>query len=126
VAFIRFIPAIGWFFITLVLLCLPGSSIPKYPWLAVVHADKWIHIAMFFILCFLFTWPFSASAVPYIQRKKWFVIILLSGITYGIIMEFVQKYWIAGRSFELMDIAADSTGCLIARIYSLKRFSGVV
>ncbi len=118
----RFIPAIGWFILSLILLCLPGSTIPKYPWLATIYADKWVHITLFFILCFLFVRPFRKSGYKDLQRKKWFLGIVLGGIAYGTIMEFVQKYWIPNRSFEILDIAADSVGCLLAYLYSLKRF----
>ncbi|MES2331953.1 MAG: VanZ family protein [Bacteroidota bacterium] len=118
----RFIPAIAWFILLLILLCLPGSTIPKYPWLATIHFDKWVHISLFFILCFLFCRPFRNSNQTNEQRKKWFVWILLSGILYGTIMEFVQKYWIPNRSFEVWDIAADSVGCLLAYWYSSRKF----
>jgi VanZ family protein len=123
VSFNRFLPAIAWFLFSLVLLCLPGSTIPKYPWLALIHADKWVHIALFFILCFLFARPLQ-SVYSSDQRKKWFLLILLSVIAYGTIMEFVQKYWIPNRSFEIWDIAADSTGCLLAYLYSVKKWLG--
>ena len=124
VRFTRFIPAIGWFVISLILLCLPGSTIPKYPWLATIYADKWIHVFLFFMLCFLFAFPFRSSRYSGDQRKKWFLLIICCGITYGVVMEFVQKYWVANRSFEIWDIAADSTGCLLAYVYSVKKMLG--
>lgn len=43
------------------------------------------------------------------------------GIGYGIAMEFVQKYWVINRSFEKMDILADSVGCLLALAFSYFR-----
>jgi VanZ family protein len=122
VRFKQFIPAITWFIISLVLLCLPGSTIPKYPWLAVIHADKWIHITLFGILCFLFSFPFSQSSLTIPEKKKGFVLITLSGIIYGTIMEFVQDQWIPNRSFEVLDIVADSAGCGLALIYSFRKF----
>ncbi len=120
-SFKRFIPAIAWFIFTVVLLCLPGSTLPKYPWLAVIHADKFVHITLFFILYFLFAWPLRYG-YTIDQRKKWFLLILFSAIAYGTIMEFVQKYLIPNRSFELLDIAADSTGSLLAYLYSFKKW----
>ncbi|MES2370958.1 MAG: VanZ family protein [Bacteroidota bacterium] len=118
----RFIPAIGWFIFSLVLLCLPGSRVPSYPWLATIHADKLIHITLFGILCLLFARPFHKSSQSVEQRKKWFFLILLGGVAYGTAMEFVQKYWVSNRSFEAWDIAADSVGCLLAYFYSLKKW----
>jgi VanZ family protein len=122
----RFIPAITWFFFTLVLLCLPGSTIPKYPWLAVIHADKWVHIFLFFVLCFLFGRPLRSGAYSRREMKKWLLLIAVSGIVYGTAMEFVQKYWIPSRSFELGDIMADSAGSLLAYFYALKNWLGRV
>ncbi len=110
----RLIPAIAWFIVSLILLCLPGSTIPKYPFLALIHADKWIHIFLFSILCFLF-----CRAV-----QKRFLFIMVMGIAYGIIMEFVQKYWIPNRSFEILDIVADSAGCVLGYLYSRRKFVG--
>ncbi len=72
---------------------------------------------MFGILCYLFSYPFLVGGkdVQAIQRKIF--IITIAGIVYGTVMEFVQKYWIPNRSFEIWDIAADSTGCLVAFFY---------
>lgn len=119
----RFIPAICWFILSLVLLCLPGSSLPRISWFAAIHADKLIHITLFGILCTLFAFPFHKSDQSAGQRKKWFLLILFGGIAYGTAMEFVQKYWVPNRSFEALDIAADSVGSLIAYFYSLKKWS---
>jgi hypothetical protein len=120
----RFLPAIGWFILSVILLCLPGSAIPKYSWLALVYADKWVHISLFFTLCYLFSRPFRKSAMNRPQRYRWFLGIALAGIVYGTAMEFVQEYWVANRSFELWDIAADSVGCLLGLWYSRRKFGG--
>jgi len=120
--FLRFIPAVAWFFISLYLLCLPGSKIPKYPFLALIHADKWVHIGMFGILCFLFNRAFNKIILTRSTLKKYLLAVTLAGIAYGTIMEFVQKYWIPDRSFELLDILADSIGCLLALLYCRRKF----
>ena len=116
----KFIPAVIWFIISLILLCLPGSTIPKYPWLNAIYADKWVHIFLFGMLCFLFCYPVRVSSLNIYNKKKWFLYILLNGIAYGTIMEFVQKYWIPNRSFEIWDIVADSCGCLLGVGISLR------
>ncbi len=121
-SFPRFIPAIAWFLLSLVLLCLPGSSIPKYPWLVGIYADKWVHIAMFAILYYLWSYPFAKSSLTEKRKKTWFLLILASSISYGIMMEFVQKYWIPNRSFEIWDILADGLGSLLGYIYWLRNF----
>jgi VanZ family protein len=97
-----------------ILLCLPGSAIPKSAFLQAIHADKCVHILLFFTGTFLLAWPALRSVLP--QRKKiaWYCLVTASGILFGISMEFVQEYWVINRSFELADIFADSAGCLLA------------
>lgn len=119
-----FIPAILWFVVTVVLLCLPGSAIPKNSWFAVVHADKWVHIALFFTLCFLFARPLRGEDMATGKKETCLILILAGGIVYGTLMEFVQKYWIPNRSFEGADILADSAGCLAAYFFSRWRVLG--
>lgn len=76
---------------------------------------------MFGMLCILFFLPLQKSSLTTEKKKNVLLIITLSGIAYGIIMEFVQKYWVPNRSFEIWDIAADSTGCLLAWFWCWKR-----
>lgn len=118
----RFIPAILWLALSVILLCLPGSTIPRYPWpwLATVQADKWIHAGLFGMLCLLFSLPIRSSEQNIQQKKKWLWWITLCGILYGILMEFVQKNWVLNRSFEFWDILADITGCLAAYFISTR------
>lgn len=47
------------------------------------------------------------------QKDNWLPKIAAVCISYGILMELVQKYWIPNRSFELQDILADTAGCML-------------
>ena len=49
---------------------------------------------------------------------------MILGILYGLLMEFVQKYFIPHRSFDLYDVLADATGCIIGYFFALKKFIG--
>jgi VanZ family protein len=111
----RYIPAIAWFFLTLYLLTLPGSAFPKEDWFEKIQLDKWVHIALFVTLTTLCYMPFLPIQSP--SFLGWpAVLIALSILAYGIIMEFVQKYLIPFRSFDIGDIAADGMGCLMGYI----------
>jgi VanZ family protein len=120
----HFVPAILWFVISVILLCLPGSSLPKNSWLTDIHADKWVHIGLFSMLCYLFARPLRKSGFSAGKRRNYFFLILVFGICYGTLMEFVQQNWIPNRSFELADIGADSAGCLLGYFFSRWKFSG--
>jgi VanZ family protein len=99
--------AITWLITVTVLLTLPGSAFPKEKWLEVYSIDKWIHIALFGALSFLWCWAIKNT---YGKKLRHFFIIAMVVLAYGIMMEFVQKYWIPNRSFDLGDIAGDGVG----------------
>ena len=103
-SFIAFIPAIAWFITSFILLTLPGSDIPKYNFLEKIYFDKWVHVGMFCILVFLFSYPFIKT---YATKSRIYLFVLVFAWAYGIAMEFVQKYYIPMRSFDIGDIIAD-------------------
>lgn len=94
------------------LFTLPGSSLPNIYWLNIPYLDKYIHIGIFFTLCFT-----AAIAWKVINRGKINLVvaigIVLFFISYGIGIEFYQENYVEGRAFELFDIAADSLGCIL-------------
>lgn len=113
----NFILPLAWFAFISVMLTLPGSSFPKETWLNKIYFDKIFHVSIFFILVLLFFWPFTRTTIPESKKKRIFFVIILSAIAYGVIIEFIQKYWIPGRSFELMDIIADASGSILVIIF---------
>ena len=119
----KFIPGIVWFIFVMVLLCLPGSDLPKVEdWLNKIYFDKWVHIGLFSVLTFLFMWPILRSSLK--PRDKWLYVIRIAIATsvWGLTTEFIQKFFVPGRSFDLFDWAADSLGALIALIFVRIRF----
>jgi VanZ family protein len=85
--------------------------VPTISWLNIPHLDKIIHNIIFFSLsASLYIW--LAAAFPPIKKKGVIVMILIL-VGYGIAIEFIQDNLIEGRSFEIKDILADTSGCLI-------------
>ncbi len=118
----KFLPGIAWFFIVLVLSCLPGKDIPNAGWLDKIYFDKWVHTGLFGGLTFLFCWPFYNSDFSTRKKITWFVKIAIAASIWGLTIEFIQRFYIAGRSFDLLDWAADSLGALIALWFCTKKF----
>src|ERR1017187_9898999 len=110
----KFLPGIAWFIIVLVLTTLPGSYIPKAAWLDEIYFDKWVHIGMFGGLTFLFCWAFYKLDFSNWQRLYYFIKITIAVSIWGLTIEFIQKFYVTGRSFDLLDWAADSLGAFIA------------
>ncbi len=118
-----FTPAIFFLIATIILLTIPGSSIPKSGLFGIQHLDKFVHIGIFTLLCILFDLPFKRFSISIARKRNWFITITVLGICFGIAMEFVQKYWAINRSFELGDIVADSVGCILAFIFSINKLA---
>lgn len=55
------------------------------------------------------------------RNKKLFGLIALVWFGYGIAMEFVQRYCVSNRSFDIWDIAADGAGCVLG-LYLVRRY----
>jgi hypothetical protein len=122
IPFKKFVPGITWFFIVLVLTCLPGKDIPKIGWLNSIYFDKWVHAGMFGGLTFLFSWPFYKSNFSARQRLFYFIKIAIAASIWGLVIEFIQKFYIPSRDFELLDWAADSLGVCLAFLICRKYF----
>jgi len=109
--------ALTWSLITTVLLCLPGSAFPKENWFDKIWLDKWIHIGIFTLMVFL--WCRSITTLTE-KKSILFIQVAFYFFLYGIAMEFVQKYFIPNRSFDIGDIIADGVGSIMGLIISLK------
>jgi hypothetical protein len=121
-SFKKFIPGIAWFFVVLVLVCLPGQEIPKIGWLSDINFDKAVHVGVFGLLTVLFCWPFNNSPYTEKERLQYFMKIAIATCVWGLTTEVIQKYLVPNRFFDLLDLAANSLGVLIAYWFCRKRF----
>ena len=55
-------------------------------------------------------------------ERQLLISVVLASMVYGVVMEFVQMYFVSNRSFDLWDIVADATGCLAGYIFCLVRY----
>jgi hypothetical protein len=106
--------AIAWFIIMCVLFFLPGSDLPDAGWLDAIHFDKWVHIGLFAVLIFLWKSSFNLD----LNHYNW--VLLLSAFLYGLSVEFIQKYWVPNRSFDLFDLLADMAGAVLGLMVWLR------
>ncbi|HEX8462121.1 MAG TPA: VanZ family protein [Segetibacter sp.] len=115
--FKRFIPGIIWLIVSFILLALPGDDLPHVGFFNIPYFDKCVHTGMFFMLTMLFTYPFfdnSFNSLPFFKKRV--IKMAVAVIFYGITMEFFQKYFSQGRSFDVVDIVFDSIGSCAAGI----------
>jgi hypothetical protein len=116
-----FLPAVLWFILITILFVLPGSEFPEEDWFHRVYLDKWVHSGFFFLLVYLFAVPLIGRGIN--NSAKWLFRITMLAIVYGIIIEFIQKWWIPGRSFDVTDMIFDSIGASAGWLWS-KRLTG--
>ncbi len=122
--FITFLPGIAWFLFVLVLICLPGKDVPEQPdWLDFIpDFDKLVHAGLFGGIVFWFCMPFKKSIIDQHIKLNTFIRITIATIVWGITTELIQKFYVEGRQFDLMDWTADSAGAVFAFFISRKFF----
>jgi VanZ family protein len=108
-----FWPAMFGLLVATLLFCLPGDRFSKASWLEELELDKVVHVGLFAMLVFLWCMPARARIRDVRRVNKMYIWITLSFVSYGIIIEFIQRDLIPYRSFDIFDIVADTTGCLI-------------
>ena len=101
---------ITWSIIIGILLALPGSALPNEAAFKIPQFDKIVHISLFGGFVLFWGLNLSKRIPETIRLVRWFFLVYVLANVYGIGMEYVQKYWIPGRDFDLADIIADMIG----------------
>jgi hypothetical protein len=110
-----FIPAIVWLILTTILLVLPGPDLPSVGFLDKIFFDKWVHAGLFGGMTFLFSYALIKN---HTATKKMLIYIAIACAFYGVMMEYVQKYFAFERDFDYLDMVADAFGCIIGYLLS--------
>lgn len=95
--------AISWTILIFIGCSMPGKELPKLGLFD--HFDKLVHFtffAVFFVLWYL----------SFLSSTRTAIIIISLAILYGFGIEFYQKHFVAGRSFDVWDGVADTLGAL--------------
>ncbi len=122
IVFKKFIPGIAWFFLVLILICLPADNLPKPDdWMSKIYFDKWVHIGLFSILALLFMLPVARS-LSISNRLQVLIKIVLAVSIWGMTTEIIQHFYVSGRSFDPWDWVADTVGALAAFLYVRKKY----
>ena len=119
----KFIPGIAWFFLILILICLPGSKIPTVEtWLNDIYFDKWVHTGLFAVLVLLFIYPVTRLSISQPVKKNTAIKIAIAACIWGLTTELIQKFFVPDRSFDVFDLGADSLGVLAGYIWCRKKY----
>lgn len=109
------LPGIAWFFFTAVLLFLPGKDLPETDdWMSAIYFDKWVHAGIFGILSLSWLYPaWKANKKNGFNYSGWRNGLLIALISWALISECIQYFFVPSRQFDVGDIAADVAGTLI-------------
>lgn len=102
--------AVLWTLIIFILCCTPGQYIPTTNWLELLSFDKFVHASIFFVLTCL--WLISLLKINKLSNLS-IILILLSCMLYGGLLEIMQATVFSNRSGDWLDFIANSFGCLM-------------
>jgi VanZ family protein len=105
------LPAVVWTIVIFILLALPGNMLPDEKRVGIPQLDKYVHLILFGSFVFLWSFYFHAKGGNR-NLQGLFLRIVVIACLYGTAMEFVQKYFIPNRDFDIYDIGADIAGAI--------------
>ncbi|MBO9152617.1 VanZ family protein [Chitinophaga sp. GCM10012297] len=98
----------GWVILILFLCTLPGEAIPQVSAFDMLHIDKVVHFVLFGGTVLLLAYGIHKQKG---NVSKWALFWMVAAASlYGLAIEFIQKYLVIHRSFDLYDFLADSLG----------------
>lgn len=112
-----------WAVIIAILTLSPGRSMPDSPFRNIPYLDKIVHAGIFALLSFLMARGIIKQYSGHKTKYACFAGFTIT-ISYGAAIEYLQKL-VPGRSFELNDLIANTTGALlgIAACYFLLKLT---
>ena len=114
----KFFP-LCWTLLIVVLLCIPGSYVPGTGIFGIQHLDKVVHIFLFGFNVLFWSWHYQGNGRA-LKLRNIYVVTMLLTITLGVVMEFIQMYFVPNRSFDGWDIVADIGGAILAWLWLVR------
>jgi VanZ family protein len=97
------------------LFCTPGDAFPE-GLDEVLSYDKLLHALAFTLLAGSFTFSSYKQKGRNVQL---FLFWSMAALSYGVLIEILQFYFIKNRSGDIPDLVADITGCALSFVIAL-------
>lgn len=101
--------AIGWT-VSVIILCLISFS--TLPSIGVSDADKYVHATFHFVFTMLWGMYFWKQQNK--LRIPRIITVVFISLSFGILIEFLQETWTTTRQGDILDVAANLAGALLA------------
>lgn len=115
-----YVPLVLYWIVLLTLTTLPSQRLPS-----VNVSDKIEHLLAFTVLAIMLCFTYSFQRKYEMLRQKPFLFTFLTVVFYGALDELHQAIPALGRSCDIFDLMADTTGAVIGIgiVYLIKTFS---
>lgn len=101
-----------WASIILVLCGMPPQDVDKIKFIDIPYLDKLVHFGLYFVLALLIMAILTLNSK--LKKSRWAnLITIFSCLLYGWLIEVMQRAFFPGRSYELMDVVADTAGAVV-------------
>jgi VanZ family protein len=103
----------AWAIIILILCGMPPKDVDEIKMFDFPFQDKIVHFGLYFVLAELIMAVLMLNTR--LRQLRWasYAIAILSCLLYGWLIEVMQQNFFPGRSYELMDVVADTAGAVL-------------
>lgn len=106
--------SITWAAFILLLCGIPGNQINNVKFIDIPHFDKIVHLSFYFTFTLLLISENKSQKQQQEATIKAFLIAGVISMSYGILIEILQKTLFINRGAEIWDIAANALGFILA------------
>ncbi|MCX6187426.1 MAG: VanZ family protein [Bacteroidetes bacterium] len=111
-----------WALLILTVCGMNGSYIPQIHFTDIIQPDSLAHITLFGVQ----TWLIAKDRKHNISNTKQITLLIVPAfvisVLYGVIIEILQATVFINRSYDYMDMAANTIGCILASITFFIKF----
>lgn len=101
-----------WATVILILCGMPPQDVDKVKFFDFPFLDKIVHFGLYFVLALLIMAVLTLNS--HLKHSKWtYTITIVVCLLYGWLIEVLQRAFFSGRSYELMDVVADTAGAVL-------------
>jgi VanZ family protein len=108
--------SIAWALLIFVFCAIPVSSVPHYKLFLFPHFDKLVHLFFYWVLGSILFYEMNAISGYNSIGFKSIVIVGTITIGYGFFIELIQFILLPGRTGDLWDVFANTTGFFLSAI----------
>jgi VanZ family protein len=106
--------SIVWAIFILLLCGIPGNEINKVNFIDIPYMDKMVHAFLYFVFTILLISENNSSEQGSSVLLKTILIVSLISLSYGALIEIMQKFIFINRGAEIWDMVANALGVLLA------------